>query len=276
MPGTLYLVATPIGNLQDITHRAIETLRSVDLIACEDTRHTGKLLKAYDIKAKKLSYHQHNENERAVELREMLLAGQSIALVSDAGTPSVSDPGFAIIREAIAVGASVIPIPGAAAFVAAVTASGLDTRSIYFGGFLPPRRAERQKRFAQVKDIPATLVFYETPLRLVRALEDAASVLGNRKAAVARELTKMHEEIQRGTLTELKKLFEEHANLRGELVLVIDDESAESVFTEDEQLIRRVKELEDAGIERRAALKVAAKELGMTRSEAYRIMVRRG
>ncbi|MBA2378824.1 MAG: 16S rRNA (cytidine(1402)-2'-O)-methyltransferase, partial [Blastocatellia bacterium] len=154
--------------------------------------------------------------------------------------------------------------------------SGLDTRSIFFGGFLPNRQSERQKRLSQVQDIPATLVFYETPHRLVRALEDAAAVLGDRRAAVARELTKMHEEVQRGTLISLKKHFEANANLRGEFVLVIDEEPAKRVITQNEQLLSRLKELEDEGIERRAALKTAARELGMTRSEAYRITARRG
>src|SRR5512140_1541877 len=170
MPGTLYLVATPIGNLQDITLRAIETLRSVDVIACEDTRHTRNLLTHLRISKKLISYHEHNEFERAEELADRLLAGESIAIVSDAGTPGISDPGFRIVQRAAEIGIAVVPIPGAVAFVNAAAASGLPTDSLFFGGFLPAKKGERRKRLAMVQDIPATLIFYEAPHRLAKSL----------------------------------------------------------------------------------------------------------
>ena len=192
MPGTLYLVATPIGNLQDITLRALETLRVVDLIACEDTRHTRNLLNHFRISNRTVSYHEHNEQERAEELADRLIRGESIAIVSDAGTPGICDPGFRIVQRAIEIGAPVVPIPGPAAFVNAVVASGIATDSLFFGGFLPAKKGERRKRLEELRDIPATLVFYEAPHRLARSLLDCYEVLGDRQASVARELTKLH------------------------------------------------------------------------------------
>ena len=207
MPGTLYLVATPIGNLQDITLRALETLRTVDLIACEDTRHTRNLLNHFRISNQTVSYHEHNEQERAEELADRLVRGESIAIVSDAGTPGICDPGFRIVQRAIEIGAAVVPIPGAAAFVNAAVASGLATDSIFFGGFLPAKKGERRKRLEEIRDIPATLVFYEAPHRLAKSLVDCLDVLGDRRAAVARELTKLHEETVCGTLSELVEFY---------------------------------------------------------------------
>lgn len=207
MPGTLYLVATPIGNLQDITQRALDTLRSVDVIACEDTRHTRNLLTHFRISNRTVSYHEHNELERAEEFVDRLVRGESIAIVSDAGTPGICDPGFRIVQRAIEIGASVVPIPGAVAFVNAAVASGLAAESLFFGGFLPSKKGERRKRLEEIRDIPATLVLYETPHRLVKSLNDCLDILGNRRAAVARELTKLHEEIARGTIAELIETF---------------------------------------------------------------------
>ena len=221
MPGTLYLVATPIGNLQDVTLRALETLRTVDLIACEDTRHTRKLLNFFRISNRLISYHEHNELERADELAERLLQGDSIAIVSDAGTPGICDPAFRIVQRAIEIGAAVVPIPGAAAFVHAIVGSGLATDSIFFGGFLPSKKSERRKRLAQIADIPATLVLYETPHRIAKSLADCLDVLGNRSAAIAREMTKLHEEFVRGRLSELAERFSKTPT-KGEIVLVID------------------------------------------------------
>ena len=197
MPGTLFIVATPIGNLEDITPRALRVLGEVDLIACEDTRHTRALLNRFGIKAKTISYHEHNERERAEELCEFLEAGSNIAIVSDAGTPLISDPGFRIVSAATKRGIQVIPIPGPAAFVAALIASGLPTDQFFFAGFLPARATARRAMLEELRAISATLVFYEAPHRIARTLKDALNVLGDRTAAVARELTKLHEEIAR-------------------------------------------------------------------------------
>ena len=272
MPGKLYLVATPIGNLQDMTFRAIEVLRSVDLIACEDTRHTRKLLNAFEIDTKLISYHEHNETERAGELAKLLIEGKSVAVVSDAGTPGVNDPGFRIVEAAVEIGADVIPVPGAVAFVNAVIVSGLPTDAIFFGGFLPSKTGERRKRFEQLKDIPATLVFYETPHRISASLRDALSVLGDRMASTARELTKLHEETSRGTLSQLVSKFDAESP-RGEFVLVIDREGPGLSHSENvgRTVSERVAELESEGLDRKSALKQTAKERGIGKSEAYRI-----
>ncbi len=272
MPGTLYLVATPIGNLQDISLRAIEVLRAVDLIACEDTRHTRKLLTHFRISNSLTSYHEHNEFERAEEFGDRLLKGESIAIVSDAGTPGICDPSFRIVQRAHEIGVKVEPIPGAVAFVSAVIASGLATDSIFFGGFLPSKKGERRKRLEEVRDIPATLVFYETPHRLQKSLADCIDVLGDRSASIARELTKLHEEVATGDLSELLIKFAD-STVRGEIVLVIDrGEKAVVANTDTASLPARVKELENEGNDYKTALKRAAKEFGMPKSEAYRLM----
>lgn len=274
MFGTLYLVATPIGNLQDITFRAVEILKTVELIACEDTRHTRKLLTHYGISNRLVSYHEHNEHERAEELAARLQDGKSIAVVADAGTPAICDPAFRIVQKALIIGAPVVSIPGAAAFLSALIISGLPTDSMFFGGFLPSRKSERQKRLAEVREIPATLVFYETPHRLAKSLSDCAEVLGDRKAVVVRELTKLHEETIRGNLIELAKNFSEKT-VKGEIVLVIDRQENQRPKTEDrspESLALRVKELEK-DFDHKSALKKAAKEFGLSRSEAYRMLI---
>jgi 16S rRNA (cytidine1402-2'-O)-methyltransferase len=271
--GILYLVATPIGNLEDITHRALRVLAEVDVVACEDTRRTRVLLDHYGIRARTISYHEHNERERAGELAQMLAEGASVAVVSDAGTPGVCDPGYRLVRAAIERGVGVVPVPGAAAFVAALTASGLPTDEFFFGGFLPARTGARRARLAEVASLPATLVFYETPHRIAQALRDAREILGEREAVVARELTKLHEEMARGRLGELAEQFSSEQSARGEMVLVIDRrviaEEAEGTAGA-ESLSSRVAALEAEGIERRAALKRVARELGLTRDEAYR------
>lgn len=273
MTGTLYLVATPIGNLADISFRAIETLKAADVIACEDTRHSRKLLDHYGISRKLISYHAHNERERAADLIERIKAGESVAVISDAGTPGINDPGFVLVSEAAAAGLPVVAIPGPAAFVTAAVVSGLPTDSIFFGGFLPSRKGERRRRLEEVRDIPATLVFYESPHRLAASLLDCLETLGDRKAAVARELTKLHEEISRGTLAELSERFAVD-NIKGELVLAIDRASGKGSQAETAAtLAERVQQLESGGMDRKAALKTAAKEFGLSRSEAYRRMV---
>jgi 16S rRNA (cytidine1402-2'-O)-methyltransferase len=274
MAGTLYLVATPIGNLQDVTHRALEVLRTVDLIACEDTRHTLKLLNHFRISNRLISYHEHNELERAEELADRLVAGANIAIVSDAGTPGICDPAFRIVQRAIEVGAMVIPIPGAVAFVNAVVASGISTDSIFFGGFLPSKKGDRRKRLEEIRDIPATLVLYETPHRLSKSLVDCFEVLGDRRAAVVRELTKLHEETARGHLSELAERYR-NETIKGEIVLVIERAALVAPKREaptPKSISKRVKELEKEGLDNKAALKKAAKEFGVSKSEAYRLL----
>lgn len=270
MPGTLYLVATPIGNLDDITLRAIKVLGEVSLIACEDTRHTRKLLTHFGINTRTISYHEHNERERAVELLEWLSNGESIAVVSDAGTPGISDPGFRLVQLAIENDIRVVPVPGATAFVSALVASGIPTDGFFFAGFLPSRVTARRAKLKELQAWPATLILYEAPHRLAASLRDASEVLGQRNAVVARELTKVHEEIARGSLGELASRFESES-VRGEIVLVIERASAE---TETVSTNRGVSELVDSfasqGMNQRAALKRAARELGLTRDEAYR------
>ena len=277
MPGTLYLVATPIGNLQDITLRALETLRTVDLIACEDTRHTRNLLHHFRISNRTVSYHEHNEQERAEEFVKRLINGESIAIVSDAGTPGISDPGFRIVQRAIEIGAAVVPIPGAVAFVNAVIASGIATDSIFFGGFLPAKKGERRKRLEEVRDVPATLIFYEAPHRLGKSLVDCHEVLGHRQASIARELTKLHEEVVRGSLNELLAAYSKE-KVKGEIVLVIErgenDAGKSNAFrretASETTLAERIIQLEGEGVDQKSALKKAAKEFGLSKSEAYR------
>ena len=274
MTGIVYLVATPIGNLADISRRALDTLETVDLIACEDTRHTGKLLNHFGIKKKLVSYHEHNEHARAEELAEFLKQGKSIAVVSDAGTPAISDPALRLVQKAREIGAKVIAIPGAVAFVNAVIVSGLPTDSIFFGGFLPSKKTERRKRLSETRAIPATLCFYETPHRLSKSLIDCLEILGNRKAAVVREITKLHEEIILGSLEELAERFSP-GDARGEIVLVINRaEISDYKFqiSDEKSLVERVAELEKELADRKLALKRAAKEFGLSRSEAYRIL----
>jgi 16S rRNA (cytidine1402-2'-O)-methyltransferase len=275
--GTLYLVATPIGNLEDITRRALRVLGEVSLVACEDTRRTRSLLEHFRLKTPTQSFHEHNEHARAEELLARLGRGESIALVSDAGTPAISDPGFTLVRACAEAGFRVVPVPGAAAFVAALVGSGLPTDEFYFGGFLPARAQARRARLAQLRELPVTLVFYEAPHRIAQTLADAREVLGERRAALARELTKIHEEFARGTLTELRERFAAEGAARGEFVLVVDrevigEESAgENVAAEG--IAERVAAFEAEGLDQRAALKRAARELGMSRDEAYRRLV---
>jgi 16S rRNA (cytidine1402-2'-O)-methyltransferase len=277
MKGTLYLVATPIGNLEDISQRALRVLGEVDLIACEDTRHTRVLLNHYGIKTRMLSYHEHNERERAAELSELLAEGESIAVVSDAGTPGINDPGFRLVNDALRLGIPVVPVPGPTAFVAALIASGLPTDQFFFGGFLPARAMQRRARLLEVRFLNSTLIFYEAPHRIAQALSDAREILGEREAVVARELTKLHEEFARGLLSELAGRFAaDELAARGEMVLLIDRNvigAGTSMVDEETGIVARVAALESEGLEMRAALKRVAREMGLSRSEAYRRLV---
>ncbi len=275
MPGTLYLIATPIGNLEDITHRAVRLLGQVDLIACEDTRHTRKLLNHFGLNTRTISYHEHNERERATQLLQLIESGSDVAIVSDAGTPGISDPGFRLTQLAIQGGAQVVPIPGPSALITGLVASGLPTDEFFFGGFLPARSGARRTRLKQLVDMRATLIFYEAPHRIAGALRDAYEVLGERSAVVARELTKLHEEIARGRLSELAKRFAAE-NARGEMVLIIDRDVIHGETQEEAKsanISNLVDEFESEGMDHRAALKKAARELGLSRDEAYRRLV---
>ena len=280
MAGTLYIVSTPIGNLEDITHRALRILREVALVACEDTRHTRKLLNHFAIDAATISYHEHNERERADELCAMLTAGRDIAIVSDAGTPTVSDPGFRLVNLAIEKGFSVVPIPGSTAFVAALSASGLPSDQFFFAGFLPARSSARKAKLEALRSIDATLIFYEAPHRIAATLRDAAEILGHRQAVVARELTKLHEQFARGRLDELAEGFSDGNQARGEIVLLIagaqlanDLDQGLGAVSTSQALAERVSQLEREGLNEKAALRKAARALGLKRDEAYRLML---
>lgn len=273
MPGTLYLVATPIGNLADITHRALQILKDVDLIACEDTRHTRKLLQHYGITTKTISYHEHNEQQRAAELLDRLKQGKDIAVVSDAGTPSISDPGFRLVRVAIENEVPVVPVPGPSALISALIAAGLPTDEFFFAGFLPARSNARRTRLGELRSVPGTLIFYEAPHRLATTLTDAFEILGERDAVVARELTKVHEEIRRGRLSELAAHYSSEENARGEIVVLIDRTVIGEAATAKQSVAALVDGYEQDGLDHRAALKKAARELGLSRAEAYRKLV---
>ena len=271
---SLYLVATPIGNLEDITLRALRVLKEVDLIACEDTRQTLKLLSHYGIQTRLVSYHEHNEMTKAAELIVDLEGGAKIALVTDAGMPGISDPGFRLIALAIRHHVPVIPIPGASAFLAALVASGLPTDSFRFSGFLPSKSGQRRKLLETVRESPRTQVFYEAPHRLLETLADVAEILGNeRHLVVAREVTKLHEEFLRGRAAEVLAQLKARGEVKGEITLLIAkaEEGAPASPSETVSIVRRVKQImADEKVDEKAALKKVAKERGIGKSEAYR------
>lgn len=231
-PG-LYLVATPIGNLGDISLRALATLAAADIIACEDTRVTRKLTERYGIAAPLTAYHEHNSDEALPKILSRLAAGQAVALVSDAGTPLVSDPGYRLVRAAVEAGHNVTAVPGASSVLAALSLAGLPTDRFFFEGFLPPKQAARQKRIAELAIIPATLVLFETGPRVEASLADLAAGLGPRQASLCRELTKLHEEIRRGDLVTLAHDYAEGAETRGEIVIVIAPPAEEETADAD-------------------------------------------
>ncbi len=271
---SLYLVATPIGNLEDITLRALRVLKEVDLIACEDTRQTLKLLSHYGIQTRLVSYHEHNEMTKAAELIVDLEGGAQIALVTDAGMPGISDPGFRLIALAIRHQVPVVPIPGASAFLAALVASGLPTDSFRFSGFLPAKSGQRRKLLESIKDSPRTQVLYEAPHRLLDTLADVVEVMGSdRHVVVAREVTKLHEEFLRGRAAEILKELKTRGDVKGEITLLIAkaEEGAPAKASEVVSVAQRVREIiaEDK-VDEKAALKKVAKERGIGKSEAYR------
>ncbi|MGA2275212.1 MAG: 16S rRNA (cytidine(1402)-2'-O)-methyltransferase [Bryobacteraceae bacterium] len=267
MPGRLYLVATPIGNLEDITYRAVRVLGEVDLIACEDTRQTRKLLDHYAISRPTISYHEHNEALRAAELAERLRAGASVALVSDAGMPLVSDPGYRLVRAAIKAGIPVEPIPGPSAALAALAGSGLPTDTFYFAGFLPAKTGQRARALEALKEEPATLIFYEAPHRVLETLEAIAQVLGPRPVVAARELTKVHEEFLRGTVAEVHAQLAARGSIKGEFTLLVG--KAVAPFPDDTPVGVAVEELVRAGAARMDAIKQVARRRGLSKREIY-------
>jgi 16S rRNA (cytidine1402-2'-O)-methyltransferase len=270
--GKLFLVSTPIGNLEDITLRAVRVLKEVDLIACEDTRHTARLLSHYGITTPRESYHEHNEASRTPQLLDQLRAGKNIALVSDAGTPLISDPGHTLIASCRREGLDVVPIPGASAAIAALSGSGLATGNFYFVGFLPARSSPRQRKLQALAGNPATLLFYEAPHRILATLEDIAAAFGPRHACLARELTKLHEEWITGTVDAILDQLKARATVRGEITLVIEgyQESSDAVDRESALLEAVEDEMRKTGFSQNEALKAVARRRGLSRREAYR------
>jgi 16S rRNA (cytidine1402-2'-O)-methyltransferase len=273
----LYLVATPIGNLEDITLRALRVLKEVDLIACEDTRQTQKLLNHYGIAKQTVSYHEHNEMTRAAELIVDVERGASIALVSDAGMPGISDPGFRLVTLAIRHHVPVVPIPGASAFLAALVASGLPTDSFRFSGFLPAKRGKRRELLDSILTSPRTQVFYEAPHRLLEALADIVEIMGpSRPVVIAREVSKIHEEFLRGRAGELLEKLKERGEIKGEVTLLIGkaDDTVETAAVRVGVQTRLKQIMSEEQVDEKAALKRVAKELGISKSEAYRELQR--
>jgi 16S rRNA (cytidine1402-2'-O)-methyltransferase len=278
-PG-LYLVATPIGNLEDITLRALRVLKQADLIACEDTRQTQKLLNHFGIATATLSVHEHNEASRAVELTEILRAGKRIAVVTDAGVPGISDPGMVLARAAIEAGLPVVPVPGANAGLSALVGSGLDTERFQFEGFLPAKAGARLTRLEELRarcSEPSTLVLYEAPHRIVETLADVERVWGAEcRVALARELTKLHEEFLRGTVSAVRAELAKRGSVRGEMVLVVEAKPGAAEAASGEVPLReRLAELaKTEGLSEMDALKRVAKERGVSKSELYRQLQR--
>jgi 16S rRNA (cytidine1402-2'-O)-methyltransferase len=265
--GTLYIVATPIGNLEDITFRAVRTLKEVDLIAAEDTRHSRKLLSHFGIATRMTPYHDHNEQLKTDYLLGLLQEGQNIALITDAGTPCIADPGYRIVQAAAAAGIRAVPIPGVSALATAVSASGLPSDRFAFEGFLPAKQGRRLAKLAEFKNEPRLIIFYETPHRLAATLADMSDTMGARPAVVARELTKIHEEFRSGTLQELA-VFYSSAQVKGEIVIMVAP-PAESLQPQADPvpLLRRL--LDSGSISLKDAVRQAALQTGISRSELY-------
>ena len=269
--GVLYIVATPIGNLEDITYRAVRILREADVVACEDTRHTRKLLDHYGISAETVSYHEHNERERAEELVRELERGKNVAQVSDAGMPGISDPGYRLVKLAIEHGITVVPVPGASALVAALAAAGLPTDEFEFLGFLPAKSGQRRTMLESLRSTSRTTIVYEAPHRIRETMEEIVELLGaERPVVIARELTKVHEEFVRGSAAEV--LAEaQRRELKGEITLLIGkSEGGPTVAPQEPAGARLKKIMQEQGVDEKAALKLLAKETGKTRSEIYR------
>ena len=273
MAGVLYIVATPIGNLEDITLRALRIIKEVDLIAAEDTRHTASLLNHYGIRTPLTSYHEHNERTKARALLARLKQGEDIALVSDAGTPTVSDPGYRLLLEAIPAGVNVIPIPGPSALTTALSASGLPTDRFVFEGFLPAKRKERKQKLRRLQEETGTLIFYEVPHRLEESLEDLLEIFGDRQIAIGRELTKVHEEFLRGRLSEMSA--EAHRReLRGELTLVVRGADREGEAVSGDVLISEIRRLQKEGMRVKEIAEVLGEKFSFPKREVYRLALK--
>jgi 16S rRNA (cytidine1402-2'-O)-methyltransferase len=270
--GTLYLVATPIGNLEDLSLRALRVLREVDRIACEDTRQTQKLLRHHQIATPTFSFHRYNEHRVVTRAIQGLLAGEDLALVTDGGTPSISDPGFMLAREATAKGIRVIPIPGASAPLSALVASGLPADRFLFTGFLPHRSGERRRFLAALQDREETLILFDSPRRVGQSLQEMAEILGERRACLCREMTKIHEEFRRGSLSELAAEIL-RSPVKGEVTLVVGGACASRETAGDPANLRREVEraMEQEGLSRRDAAREIARRFGIARREVYRI-----
>jgi len=270
--GRLFVVATPLGNLGDLSPRALDTLRRVSLVACEDTRRTGPLLRASGITTPTTSFFEHNERFKAEAILDTLRGGKDVALVSDAGTPGISDPGYRLVRDARAAGLAVLPVPGPSAVVTALSVSGLPTDRFLFVGFLPPKTRARRDAIAALRDVRATLVLYESPVRVVACLSDLVEGLGDREAFLCREATKVHEEYLRARLSEVRASLAGRDSVRGEIVLVVGGAPSEAPPAKPSEPVasfvaRRVRE----GLTRREAAKEAARLYGLAAREAYRL-----
>jgi 16S rRNA (cytidine1402-2'-O)-methyltransferase len=268
MAATLFVVATPIGNLEDITFRAVRILKEVDWIACEDTRQTAKLLQHYGIETSTLSYHEHNEMERAKDLVSRMLSGSSGALVSDAGMPLVSDPGYRLVRAAVEAGINVVALPGPTASLTALAASGLPTDQFRFGGFLPVKPGQRFHAIEAIRHEQATVIFYEAPHRILDALADIESALGPRQVVVGRELTKMHEEYLRGTAAEIRAALVSRDAVRGEFTVLIG--KATKPVADDTPINDAVESCIRGGMSRMEAMKTVARQRGLSKRDVYR------
>ena len=273
MAGLLYIVATPIGNLEDVTLRALRVLKEVDLIAAEDTRHTEILLHHYDIRTPVTSYHEHNERSKAQTLIERLRRGEQLALVCDAGTPAISDPGYRLVVEAIGAGITVVPLPGASALTAALSAAGLPTNRFIFDGFLPAKKTERRRRIEAMKQESRTLVFYEAPHRLKETLDDLEELLGERQLAIGREISKLHEEFWRGTVSELRSQIDEQT-VKGEITLVVQGAIGQPPVSEEE-LIREIDCLAQDGMRVKEIAELVGEHRGIAKRDVYRLALRR-
>jgi len=272
MSGSLYIVPTPIGNLEDITFRAVRVLKEVDLIAAEDTRHTQVLLNHYDIRTSVTSYHEHNERGKARELVEQLRQGRSIALLSDAGTPMISDPGYRLVVEAIRAAVQVIPLPGPSAVTAALSAAGLPTDRFGFEGFLPAKKSERRSTLEALKKDTKTLIFYEAPHRLKETLADMAEIFGDREVAIGREISKVHEEFLRGALREILATVEQQT-VRGEITLVVQGATSGAPVSE-EGVISEIRQLAENGMRVKEISELVGAHHGISKREVYRLALR--
>lgn len=278
MAGKLYICATPIGNLEDITFRVIKTLKEVDLIAAEDTRHSRKLLNYYEINTPITSYHEHNKKEKAKHLVEQLLSGKNIALITDAGTPTISDPGEELVKMAYEAGIKITSLPGPCALITGLTISGLSARRFCFEAFLPAEKKERQRIIKELSNETRTIILYEAPHRLLKTLKELYEAMGDRSASVIKELTKIHETVQRTSLSQAIAFYE-NEEPKGEYILIIEGKSFEEIETEqqslweDKTIFEHVKIYTDKGFDKKEAMKLVAKDRGLSKRDVYKVIL---